>query len=236
MMAQCGMAPSFPMRVNERQFTLADLIDEEKRTCTRSTELTFKLMGLVHYLGTEAQWVNDAGETWDIPKILSIELAQPVNGAACGGTHRLMGISYALAKRRQEGGSIDGHWWRAEKYIADYHVYTLTLQNRDGSFSSDWFRQRADWGDMNRRIQTTGHMLEWLAYSLPQEQLYDPRVVSAAHYLSRTMIQHRYHDWEVGPKGHAIRALRLYYERVFQPPTSGDVPLAEAPDAPAATR
>jgi hypothetical protein len=227
MMAQCNIDPSFQMRVNDRYFTLANLIEEEQRTCTSTSELTFKLIGLTHYLGTEAAWTSDNGEPWDIHKILGIELSQPVNGAACGGTHRLMGISYALAKRRQEGGGMDGNWGRAETYIADYHRYTLTLQNRDGSFSSDWFRQRADWGDMNRRVQTTGHMLEWLVFSLPDEMLYDPRVIGAVHYLTRTLTQHRFHEWEVGPKGHAIRALRLYHQRVFEPSEGGETPMAE---------
>jgi hypothetical protein len=229
MLAQCHIDPSFPLRVNDRNFTVADLINEEQRTCTSGAELTFKLIGLVHYLGTEATWTSDRGESWDMPKILAIELAQPINGAACGGTHRIMAISYAVAKRREEGGAMTGQWWRAEKYVADYHQYTLTLQNHDGSFSSDWFRQRADWGDMNRRVQTTGHILEWLAYSLPEESLYDPQVVNAVNYLTRTMTQHRYHDWEVGPKGHAIRALRLYHQRVFEQNDRGDAPLAQRP-------
>jgi hypothetical protein len=184
----------------------------------------------VHYLGTEASWTSDRGQTWDIAKILSIELAQPVNGAACGGTHRLMAISYAVAKRKLEGGTMDGPWARADKYIKDYHRYTMTLQNRDGSLSSDWFRQRADWGDVDRRVQTTGHILEWLAFSLPDDSLEDPRIVRTVTYLTQTLSQDRYRDWEVGPKGHAIRALRLYHERVFQRTQIPIGPLAQRND------
>jgi hypothetical protein len=230
MLAQCHVDTGFELRVDDRRFTVADLIEEEKRTCSRGMELTFKLMGLVHYLGTEATWRNDRGESWDISKLLSIELSQPINGAACGGTHRLMAISYAVAKRRQEGGAIEGHWSRADKYLKDYHRYTMTLQNRDGSFGSDWFRQRADWGDLNRRIQTTGHMLEWLVFSLPDEDLDDPAVVRSVSYLTEALVQNRYHDWEVGPKGHAIRALRLYHQRMFQASESVATPLARRQD------
>jgi hypothetical protein len=236
MLAQCNVDTGFELRVDDRPFTVADLIEEEKRTCSRGMELTFKLLGLVHYLGTEATWTNDRGESWDAAKLLAIELAQPINGAACGGTHRLMAISYAVAKRRQEGGAIEGHWWRADKYVKDYHRYTMTLQNRDGSFSSDWFRQRADWGDLNRRVQTTGHMLEWLVFSLPDEGLDDPAVVRSVTYLTDTLIQNRYHDWEVGPKGHAIRALRLYRGRMFQAIEPLATPLALRQDTDAQDR
>ena len=169
MLAQCNVDASYPLRVNGRDFTVADLIEEEKRTCSSSREMTFKLLGLVHYLGTDAQWTSETGESWDMAKIVGWELGQPVNGAACGGTHRIMALNFAVEKRKQEGGDIDGHWWRAEKYITDYQQYTMTLQNRDGSFSSDWFRQRADEGDMERGVQTTGHILEWLVFSLPRK-------------------------------------------------------------------
>ncbi len=229
MLAQCNIDPSYMLRVNDRPVSVAQLVEEEKRTCSSQSELTFKLIGLVHYLGTEAQWTNDQGESWDIPKLLALELTQPINGAACGGTHRIMAISYAVAKRRQEGGTADGHWWRAEKYIADYHRYAMSLQNSDGSFSSDWFRQRADWGDLDRRVQTTGHILEWLVFSLPEEALQDPPIVRAVSYLTQAMSQHRNHDWEIGPKGHAIRALRLYHQRVFERAEIAVAPLAQRP-------
>jgi hypothetical protein len=236
MLAQCNVDASYELKVNDQTFTVAELIEEEKRTCSTGMELTFKLLGFSHYLGTEASWKNDRGEVWDVTKLLSIELAQPVNGAACGGTHRLMAISYALAKRRLEGGTLEGHWARAAKYIQDYHRYTLTLQNSDGSMSSDWFRQRSDWGDVDRRVQTTGHILEWLVFSLPEEGLEDPRIVRTVAYLTQTLSRDRYRDWEVGPKGHAIRALRLYHERVFQRSTVPIGPLVQRPDSAADMR
>jgi hypothetical protein len=230
MLAQLNIDPAFVLGVNNRSFTVADLVDEEKRTCAPGMEMTFKLIGLVHYLGTEATWTSDNGQSWDIPKLVSIELSQPINGAACGGTHRIMSLSYAVAKRRQEGGTLDGQWWRADKYVKDYHQYAMTLQNRDGSFSSDWFRQRADWGDVDRRVQTTGHILEWLAFSLPDEALYDPRVVRSVAFLIDAFTRNPTHAWEVGPKGHAVRALRLYHERVFQSAPEPAGPLAQRED------
>jgi hypothetical protein len=65
------------------------------------------------------------------------------------------------------------------------------------------------------RIETTGHTLEWLVFSLPKEELSDRRIVKAVEYLSNLLNDHRDHRWEVGPKGHALHALALYDERVF---------------------
>ncbi|MBJ44840.1 MAG: hypothetical protein CMJ80_16440 [Planctomycetaceae bacterium] len=214
--AQVGVQLDYPMYIQGSQYRIADLVESEKRTCFAGYEQTFKLLSLSHYVGTEDVWQNDRQQTWSIERLLSVELSQPVNGAACGGTHRLMAISYAIAKRRFEGAPITGIWQIAEKYIADYHRYALTLQNRDGSFSSEWFRRRANRQDIDRSLQTTGHMLEWLAFSLPDDAIFDPRIVRATNYLATTLRRHRHHDWEVGPKGHAIRALRLYHQRVFK--------------------
>jgi hypothetical protein len=215
MLAQTGIDASYPIRVNGRDFTVADLVKEEQSTCRQDTELTFKLIGLSHYTPTDTRWKNEQGESWDFSRVVQIELASPINGAACGGTHRLMGLTFSLAQRRKEGKPIDGQWWRADRYISDYQRYIMTLQNSDGSFSSEWFKRRADRGDLDRRVQTTGHMLEWLVFSLPDQGLYQPHVVQAVHFLATTLTQHRFHEWEVGPKGHAARALRLYHTRVF---------------------
>ena len=83
--------------------TINDLIEREQRTCYPRTELTFKLIGLNHYLPSDATWVNDQGMAWDLPRLVSEEIRQPVRGACCGGTHRLIGLSVAYKKREQLG-------------------------------------------------------------------------------------------------------------------------------------
>lgn len=227
MLAQCNVRPNYPIRVSNQSFTVEDLIREEQRTCRDGVELTFKAIAFAHYLDTETRWTNDWGETWSLDRVLGVELSQPINGAACGGTHRLMAISYALAKRREEGRPLDGNFANAARYISDYHNYTRTLANRDGTFSSDWFKRRTRWGGIDRGIQTTGHIAEWLVFSVSDEQLFEPHIVNAVGFLTRTLQQHRHHEWEVGPKGHAIRALRLYHQRVFQQATIPVSPLAQ---------
>ena len=64
-------------------------------------------------------------------------------------------------------------------------------------------------------MNTTGHILEWLVYSLPPEELTDPRIVKAVSFLTDMMWENRTQKWEIGPEGHALRALALYDEYVF---------------------
>ena len=126
-------------------------------------------------------------------------MAQPIRGAACGGTHRLSGLSLTVKARMRRGEPLDGEYARAAEFVKKYQQYAFRLQNRDGSLSTDWFRGRGDEDDINRRIKTTGHILEWLCYSLSDEELREPRTIRAVTYLANLMYSNYDHEWEVGP-------------------------------------
>ena len=99
-----------------------------------------------------------------------------------------MALSYALAQRRAEGKPIDGHWYRAQKFIEDFQNYTWSFQHRDGSFSTGWFKEKKFSGDIDQKLYTTGHILEWLVFSLPEEQLNDPRITRSVDYILNLML------------------------------------------------
>jgi len=216
-LAQCRVAINSPITLQSKAFTVADLVAEEKLSCKSNTELTFALIGLAHYLPTEAEWEARDGKTWTLEKLVAEELEQPIRGAPCGGTHRLFGLAYGCQRRLKATGRLDGHYARADKFVRDYHKFALTkLQNRDGSFSTEWFKYPADReDDIDRKVQTTGHILEWLVGSLDQESLYDPRVVSATEFLARALAREPSREWKIGPMGHALHALTIYQERVW---------------------
>ncbi len=217
MLAQCKVSPDYPMRVEGQEFTIRDLIAAEQLTCYARTELSFKLIGLMQYLPSDATWVNDRGETWDFPKLIADERTQKINGVACGGNHRLTGLGLAAKKRWARGEPLDGEWLEASKFVEQYQNYAFRLQNRDGSLSTEWFRGPGDEEDIDRRIRTTGHTLEWLVNSLPEEQLGDRRVVSAVNYLTSLLVSNTQNGWEIGPLAHALNALALYDQKVFVP-------------------
>ena len=251
-LAQCRVAATSPITVEGRKFTVADLIEEEKLACKPGTELTFALIALAHYLPTNATWNSRDGEKWSLPRLVEEEIVQTIRGAPCGGTHRLFGLAYGCQRRLKATGQLDGAYLRAYQYVRDYQNFTLSrLQNRDGSFSTEWFKYPADRDDdVDRKIQTTGHILEWLVASLDQERLYDPRVVSAAEFLCRTLSREPSREWKIGPLGHALHALNIYQERAWGRVLPGGIAayhgpmkasaestaIAERPEAKAATR
>ena len=235
MLAQSRVKLDYAMRVGGRSFTVADLVEAEKLDCRPGTELTFKLIGLAHYLDHNETWTSRDGQQWSIPRLIEEEIRQPIRGAACGGTHRLFGLSYSYISRASRGEPIDGEYLRAQGYIADYHRYTFgTLQNSDGSFSTEWFTRPGARSDLDRRLQTSGHILEWLAFSVPDEMLDGPNMVRAVDYLSGILLDHSSRQWSIGPLGHAVHALAMYDERAFSYSPSRiahKVPLDRSADA-----
>ena len=214
-LAQSRINNGYPLIVDDQQFTVADLIEYEKQSCRSQTELSFQLIGLSHYLDTDATWKNDLGEDWDMPRLIREELAQSVVGASCGGTHRMMAFSYAVRKRAASGMPMTGQWHRADVYIRDFHKYTFAMQNPDGSFSTSWFRGRQDSSNIDRKLTTTGHMLEWLIHSMPEEDLAEPATVNAVSFLTDLLWENRHRDWEIGPLGHGLHSLTMFDRRVF---------------------
>jgi hypothetical protein len=126
-----------------------------------------------------------------------------------------MGLSCAVIRRQESGLPISGHFQRAQIFLDDFVAYTLTMQNPDGSFSTEWFERRANEPNTERKIQTTGHILEWLVYTLPDQHLRKPEIENAVKFLADTLSKELDRDWPIGPRGHSLRALMLYQQRVF---------------------
>jgi len=212
------------IQIQDQSFTLKDLIEFEKLSCRPNTELTFKLIGLLNYLDSDEEWTDSVGSKWNLSRLIFEELKQPINGAACGGTHRLMGLSYAVETRKSRKEPIDGQWKRAESFVQSYIDKAFRLQNSDGGFSTEFFEGKSNTPDRIRQIYATGHALEWLSIALSDEELEKPEMGKMVDFLLDLMEkdyrpQAELHGNDVGPKGHALRALRLYELRAFGEPT-----------------
>jgi hypothetical protein len=236
-LAQCRVSAKSPLLLGGKNFTVADLIEDEKLNCRSGTELTFALIGLAHYLPTDAVWRSSDGEMWSLERLMEEELRQPIRTAPCGGTHRLFSLAYGCQRRLKATGRLDGVYQRANTYVREYQYLTLRrLQNRDGSFSTEWFKypdNRED--DIDRKVQTTGHILEWLVASLDQEKLYENRIIAATEFIATALAREPGRNWKDGPLGHALHAMSIYQERVWGVVLPGNVVAFTGPMKAAAT-
>jgi len=145
-------------------------------------------------------------------------------------------LTLAYKNRQQRGEPVDGQYLKAKRFVSRYQQYAYRLQNRDGSFSTEWFRGPGKEESIDRKLKTTGHILEWLLYASEKELKYRG-TTRAANYLASIMYSNRSKDWEAGPLGHAIHALLLYDRLVFSPyDEPGTLPIASKPKIRKASR
>ena len=107
MLAMSRVQADYPVRFGKTIRTVADLVEAEKLGCRSGSDASLKLVGLAYYVD-EPQWKNDLGETWSLDRMVEEELAQPVVSAPEGGLNRLLGLSYAVARRAKHGQPLDG--------------------------------------------------------------------------------------------------------------------------------
>ena len=69
---------------------------------------------------------------------------------------------------------------------------------------------------MERKVQTTGHMLEWLLFTVSDQDVRSKRVEKAIDFLISNIYDNRQLKWPIGPRGHATRALSLYDKRLSE--------------------
>nr|AHC53914.1 hypothetical protein [uncultured bacterium] len=223
MLAQAAVPASYEIRVGDRRGSVADLVESEKGTCQAGTDLAHRLIGLSFYLRNGETWRGRTGEEWSVERVLREELARNPANDCCDVAHHLLALSFAVQRRQRESKPMDGQYRRAEKYVRDLQEYALGLANADGSWHPGFFAARGTTRDNPGQLRSTGHLLEWLAFSLPEEKLEDPRVVRSVTYVA-TLLAEPYARWnvtastprEIDSVMHAVCALRIYDRRAFK--------------------
>lgn len=216
-LAQADLPLDQEMIVHGKKYLMKDFLAQSKADVSKNVnqEWSWTLIGLTQYLSTDSSWVAEDGREWSIEQLVGSEVDQPLVDSACGGTHRLIGISMALAKRRLEGGALNGVWRRADAHLAEAIEVVKRYQNSDGTFSSNYLARPGTSADNAKLIATTGHMLEFLALTLRPEQLKQPWVERAVLRLCELLEDSEQLPLECGALYHAVHGLVVYRERAF---------------------
>jgi hypothetical protein len=216
-MAQWGMTPDHSFRVLGKEYTFADFIrhTQARARVSANQELSWAILIIGQYLGTDVKWTNSSGEKLLFEDVVRYELDQPIDDAACGGTHRLFGLTWAYHLHLNKGGKETGVWKDVAEKIRTYKKLARKYQNPDGSFSSRYLAGPGNTSDVQVRIGTTGHVLEWLALALSDEELREPWVQAAASALSMMILDSSGRPIDGGGLYHAAHGLHIYHARLF---------------------
>ncbi len=214
LLSQSDLPVGYAFKVGPDQITIGDIINNTKKEVNSREEVTWVLWALQHYLQPDAQWLNRFNEPWSIERLVQIETAAPVNGAPCGGNHRLFALTRTRDKHLKHGGQLVGTWAQADHKIRQHIEIARSLQNSDGSFSAKFYEAPGFSTDLNTRFNTTGHTMEFLSIALPNERLHEPWVRSAVFTLCNDLVANRQRNIDCGPLYHTLNALIIYRDRI----------------------
>ena len=214
LMTQSNLPADYQFKIGGKQFILTDFINNIMKEVNSKEELTWVLWTLQHYLRPDAQWTNQFNEPWSIEKLVQLESAAPVNGAACGGNHRLFALTRTRDKHLLRGGRLDGVWAQADLKIRQHVELARQLQNADGAFSAKFYEAPGATNDVNKRFNTTGHTMEFLSIGVPTHRLNEQWLRNAASMLSRELVYNAGNPIDCGPLYHTLNSLMIYRGRL----------------------
>lgn len=219
-MAQWGMAKERKFKVGKQDYTFEDFIKHStaRASVTKEQELSWAIIVIAQFYGTEYSWTNSAGEKLHMRDVVKYELDASINEAACGGTHRLFGLTWAYHLHLKHGGKSEGVWKNVEAKIAQYKKLARDLQNPDGMMSTAYFRGKESQPNAELRISTTGHIVEWLALAMTDDELKAPWMQRAVHALAMQLLDLKDDAIDGGALYHAAHGLHIYHERVWGTP------------------
>ncbi len=212
----------FQLLTNDGPMTIGDVVRNSQIEFDYRHEVTWSLWALSHYLPWDAQWTNEAGQPCSIEQMIEIELRNDPTMAACGGTHGLYALAYARNAYLHAGQQLRGVWLEADQKVRRYSAVAQSLQNRDGSFSTQHFRGPGYSNEFAKRIETSGHILEFLMMALPASELKKEWVRRGVESLANDLIRNRNVTARCGALYHSVHALILYRERT----SDDDLPIA----------
>jgi hypothetical protein len=193
-----------------------------RASTTKEQELSWAIVIVSEFYGTDHAWTNSFNEKLTLEDCIRYELNQPIErSAACGGTHRLFGLTWALHRHLQKGGKRTGVWKDVETTLAKFKEAARKHQNKDGSFSTEYLAGPGNQQNVDRRINTTGHIVEWLALCMTEDELREPWMQEAVSALSTMILESERSALEggtlldAGSLYHAAHGLNIYYARLF---------------------
>lgn len=223
-LSDCQLPLDEPIIVEGEKQSIQDWIDQIKLDVVENPtdEYSWTLMCLTAYYPTDYAWKAKDGSDWNIERLVEIELGHDLDQSACGGTHRMCGLTMAFNRHVAAGKPITGQWEKLAQRIEECQQKAREYQNEDGSLSSNYFARPGKAADLALMVGSAGHVMEFLTISMDKEELQQDWVKRAVLDVCKTFRKTKAVDVECGALFHAAHGLVLYREKVYGPRTFGN--------------
>lgn len=216
-LSMLGLPAEHELKAGDETITIADMINNAKMEINDKEEVSWSLWALSRYLPPDSTWKNKDGDVWTIDRMAELQLnrlsKKPMMKHPCGGTHAMFALAHARNIRLQKKLPIRGIWLPVDQQIQKCIALAQAQQQSNGQFSTKFFEGKATEADFDKRIASSGHVLEFLMISLPQERLRELWVRRGLDATARDIMANRQSYVKCAPLYHAINGMTIYLER-----------------------
>lgn len=221
-LSMLGLPAEHELQVADGEtITINDMINNAKKEISEKEEVSWSLWALSRYLPPETTWKNKDDEVWSIDRMAELQLdrllKKPMMKHPCGGTHAMFALAHARNIRLQNKLPLRGIWLQVDQQIQKCTALAQVQQQPNGQFSTKFFEGRATEADFDKRIASSGHVLEFLMISLPQERLKEVWVRRGIEATARDIMANRQSYVKCAPLYHAVNGMTIYLDRTQTP-------------------
>jgi hypothetical protein len=223
MLAMSNIMPNYELKVSGGAYTIAHLIASERMSVSKGMNLSNALIAFSFYGEAKDQWKNEFGETWNVEKMVTEELNRSLDQGTSDVTDWLLGLTSAVRLYESESKPIRGPMALAKKQLGTYRDFILSIQNDHYLWHPKFFLFKGYNPDVYETMYSSGHILRWLVYSLPEKDLQNPQVVRAVMSLAATVNRvpatvsaGSLSDKQLEGLAVSLHALAMYYSRSFK--------------------
>ncbi|HBE67139.1 MAG TPA: hypothetical protein DDW52_03220 [Planctomycetaceae bacterium] len=215
--AMCNLPPDTPVQVGEQELTVRDWARQAQYDVSENylDEYGWTLIALTHYLPEETQWIAKDGNVYSIEDLVAAEINIDLTTAACGGTHSLAGVVRAIRLRERAGLPGSETWAAAEQLVQRCIANARQFRAGDGRLSTNYFDGPGISVDLSVELSSAGHVFEFLALALPDNELAEPWVERSLERICELLESAEAVDLECGSLYHALNGLKIYAMRRY---------------------
>ncbi len=218
-LAMCDVPLDAQFGTPDGPITMEDMVKNAQMTVNEKEEVCWTLQLLCKYLPPDADWENANGEKWNIERLVKVTMVQATpTGSPNGGTCGLFSLAVARNGFLRTSKPLEGVWLDADKTIMKHIQLVRDQRNPNGTLSSNFFRGREEKGDFDKRLASSGALLEFLMMAVSDAQLKEDWVRQAVAATVQDLEKNRKSFVSCSPLYGATNALSIFLDRVAVAP------------------
>ncbi len=165
-LARAKINQNFELNVDGKIYTIKDLVEWEKYSCSEYANLSLVAVGLSYYLeDPDETWDNFSGQEWSLSRILTQEISRPIDWNTEESTNKLIALTYLLAKLKKASSpssTLVNTINQTETFLCSVKQWLLKLISTDQLENSLFFSDVQPTNSLSRKIDIKGRLLQWL--------------------------------------------------------------------------